>query len=334
MSLLFDKLKKDRPNLSKESLTSYHTTYKQLKAHFGIESPKDAKFLFDYAKLKSFINGYANPNTRKSKVIAVLVFMSTLKDKTPKEKKIFDKIQVNLSDLNDNYFEKQSTQEKSEKQKKNFITMKDFEGVIRDLKQDLIKADYKRWVPGDLNKKEFTLMSEYMLLRMYYEFPVRNDFWEVKILPKTIYEKLPSQKQDGFNYILTEKGLPTTLQINRFKTRSSLGRQSMSIPEKLGKILNTYIKLIDSDMFLFVKEKDRSESISSNDISKILNRVFKRYFPDKSVSTSVLRHVQTEAFSKKNGIPSQKEAKKLNDKIENKFLHSAVTNQKIYRKDK
>jgi len=333
--LLFDILKKDRKNLSTESLTSYKTTLNQLKTHFNIESPTSAEFLFnDFKKLKSYINSFKNTNTRKSKIIGIIVLMSTLKDRNTKQEKIFVKLQNLLSSLNDNYMSDQSTQVKSDKQSKNSITMTQFNGVVNALKKELVDASYKTWSAGDLTKKQFNTLQEYTLVRFYRDHPLRNDVNETKIMPESVYEKLPEKKKDEYNYLLTKDNLPVIFQLNRYKTSKTLGRQAIKINERLGKILKVFIRLTGTDLFLFTKEKDRDESISANDISKILNRVFKRYFPGKNISTSSLRHLQASEFSKENNLPSQEEMDKMEKKINQKFQHSAATNQKIYRKDK
>jgi len=333
--LLFDKLVNDRPSLSADSLTSYKTTLNQLKTHFNIESPTSAEFLFnDFKKLKSYINSFKNTNTRKSKIIGIIVLMSTLKNRTSKQEKIFVKLQNLLSELNDNYISDQSTQVKSDKQAKNSITMSQFDGVVNDLKKDLVGDSYKTWTAGDLTKRQFNMLTEYVLVRFYRDHPLRNDVNETKIMPESVYEKLPEQKKDEYNYLLTKGELPVIFQLNRYKTSKTLGRQRLKINERLGKILKVFIRLTGTDLFLFTKERDRDESITSNDISKILNRVFKRYFPDKKISTSSLRHLQASEFSKDNNLPSQAEMDKMEKKINQKFQHSAATNQKIYRKDK
>ena len=212
--------------------------------------------------------------------------------------------------------------------------MTQFNGVVNALKKELVDASYKTWSAGDLTKKQFNTLQEYTLVRFYRDHPLRNDVNETKIMPESVYEKLPEKKKDEYNYLLTKDNLPVIFQLNRYKTSKTLGRQAIKINERLGKILKVFIRLTGTDLFLFTKEKDRDESISANDISKILNRVFKRYFPGKNISTSSLRHLQASEFSKENNLPSQEEMDKMEKKINQKFQHSAATNQKIYRKDK
>jgi hypothetical protein len=332
MSLLFDKMLAARPNLSASSQSSYSSVLKQLKKHFGVESPTSADFMFDFKKLQEFINSYKNLNTRKSKIIAIIVYMSTVKDPTKKQQKIMVKLQNLLTELNDGYFSEQKTQVKSAKQEKNFITYGEYMEVLKAMKKELDEAHYKDWT-APLKRQNYYLLTNYMLARFYLDHPMRNDVANTKLITETEYKALTEEKQDDFNYLLLDShSMPQSFKLNKFKTSKSLGRQTLDISPTLGKIIKVYLRLTGNKDFFICKEVKRGVPISPNDVSKIFNRTFAAYFPDKKISTSVIRHIMSKKFSEDNDIPTASEKSDLEKKVEQKFQHSLSTNQGIYRK--
>jgi ubiquitin len=330
--LLFDLLLKNRPDLSKSSQSTYKSTLDAVKKYFDVDSPKNADFLFDYKKLQGFVDKYENKNTKKSKIIALIVLMSTKKDQNKSQKKIMQKLQTLLTSLNDNYFKEQSTQEKSEKQDKNFITYEEYVAVLHDLKKDLKSKDYKEW-STPLSRNNYYLLTNYLLVRFYQENYLRNDVADTRIIQSTEYKKLSDEKKDESNYLILEGKTPTIFQMNKFKTRKSIGRNPLELSKELSRVIKIYLRLTGNKDFFITKEVSRDIPISPNDVSKIFNRTFKLYFPDKKVSTSVIRHLMTSKFSKDNGLKSMAQQTALQIKVAKKFQHSLSTNQGVYRKN-
>ena len=80
---------------------------------------------------------------------------------------------------------------------------------------------------------------------------------------------------------------------------------------------------------MFVKPNKRDTPINETDVSRLFIQLFKKYYPDKSISTSMIRHILI-THDRQNDLTIQQQKLK-NQKIENKYLHSSNMNSE-YRK--
>jgi hypothetical protein len=85
----------------------------------------------------------------------------------------------------------------------------------------------------------------------------------------------------------------------------------------------------NSRKYLFLRY-NREKPLSTNDLTKLLNRIFEKYI-GKTVGTSLLRHIQISEHRKND--PTLKQVEEANKKVEDKFLHSSKMNNE-YRKIK
>ena len=82
--------------------------------------------------------------------------------------------------------------------------------------------------------------------------------------------------------------------------------------------------------FIFVKPEKRDLPLNENDITRILKQLFKIYYPDKNISTCMLRHILI-SYDKKN-YPTIQEQREKEKKIEDKYLHSKQLNEEYNKK--
>jgi hypothetical protein len=99
----------------------------------------------------------------------------------------------------------------------------------------------------------------------------------------------------------------------------------------LNNILNQWLKFQKSD-YLFVKPSNRKVALNESDITKQFYLLFKEYFPDKLISTSLLRHIIIS--HEKENDPTLKEIEEKKKKIEDKYLHSDSLNILYAKRDK
>jgi site-specific recombinase XerD len=116
--------------------------------------------------------------------------------------------------------------------------------------------------------------------------------------------------------------------LNDYKTVKTFGPQEYKIDSKFSKIIRIFLKHNNSGFF--ITKSNRSQAITPNGITKLLNRLFKREL-DKVISTSMLRHI-TASHDRRND-KTLAELEELKKKVQKKYLHSESTNQ-IYRKIK
>jgi hypothetical protein len=106
-----------------------------------------------------------------------------------------------------------------------------------------------------------------------------------------------------------------------------LGAKVLTIDPALSKILTRWLKINKSGYFFTLN--DKVTPITSNHVTKLLNSIFKKYAEGKKLSTSLLRHIQISNDLKDE--PTIKEKQEKEEKIEDKYQHSANMND-TYRK--
>ena len=116
--------------------------------------------------------------------------------------------------------------------------------------------------------------------------------------------------------------------MNNYKTVKIYGKKIYPIDDKLVKLIKILL-FFNKSSYLFLRY-NREKSLSSNDLTKLLNRIFEKYI-GKTVGTSLLRHIQISEYNKND--PTLKQIQEANEKVEDKFLHSSKMNNE-YRKIK
>jgi len=318
MSTLQDKIQKLKPNLKESSIKLYLTNLKKIYREIECEGRKEIfnfdnlDFLNDYDKVMKTLED-ENSNTKKNRLIAVVVSLQA----TEADKKLIEKYQKSMLELAEQSNENYKKQEKSDKQKENWVEYKDLVNLVNEMlkrikKHGILKKDV-------ISKAEYNLLQEYIVLRFYLNFPLRNDLAEVKV----ISNKDEDNKIDNFLHVDGDK---ITLLLNDYKTAKTFGPQEYELDEKFSKIVRIFLKHNTSGWF--ITKTNRQDPISANGITKLLNRLFMREL-DKKISTSMIRHI-TATHDRKND-KTLAELEELKKKVQKRYLHSVSTNHE-YRK--
>lgn len=318
-------IKKKRPNISDNTLKSYVNCLKKIKSDLKIEGElKNATFLHDTDKLIEYIDNHKKITTKKNKLTCIIVGLDADKDFKNKYKtiEIYQKL---LKSLNDDYNMFLSTQTKTATQRKNWI---EYEELV-NIANNLVNSVKKYKTRDDLNKLEMSELQNAVLLKTHLVFPIRNDLSEVKIINNIDYEKLTEKEQLKHNWLL-KTGKKMKLIFNNFKNAKRLGSKEYDVPRNLVNLYNIWFKFNKSDNFL-VSKKDMKSKITSNNQTKYFNSIFKPYYPDKKISSSLIRHIVISFFAEKNGEPTIAEEKAKEKEVEDKYMHSSAVN-KMYRK--
>jgi hypothetical protein len=318
-------IKQKRPNISDTSLKSYVNCLIKIKKDLGFDdSLKNTEFLHDTKKVIEYINKHEKITTKKNKLTCIIVGLDA--DKKYKFKKRDIEIyQSLLQTLNDEYTQFLSTQTKTATQKKNWI---EYEELV-NIANDLVNIVKKYKTRENLNKLEMSQLQNAVLLKTHLVFPIRNDLSEVKIIHNIDYEKLTENEKLNHNWLL-KTGKKMKFIFNNFKNAKKIGSKEYDVPRNLVNLYNIWFKFNKSDNFL-VSKKDMSSKITSNNQTKYFNSIFKPYYPDKSISSSLIRHIVISYYAEKNGEPTIAEEQIKAKEVENKYMHSTAVN-KIYRK--
>ena len=321
MTSLKDKIKVLKPNLKDNSVNLYLTNLKKIYRDIECDGKKEAicnfdnlNFLDDFDRVMESLAD-ENTNTTKNRLIAIVVSLQATKA-NPKLVERYTKEMIELANQsNENY----RRQEKTEKQKENWVEYQDLVRLANEMLSRLKK--HSILTKDELTRAEYNLLQEVVILRFYLSFPLRNDLADVKVIDS-------KEKDDKTNNFLLLDGDNISLILNSYKTAKTFGPQEYNLDKKFSKIVRIFLKHNRSGFF--ITKSNRTEAITPNGITKLLNRLFKREL-DKQISTSMIRHITATYDRVNDKTLAQMEA--LKKKVEKKYLHSDDTNQ-LYRKVK
>tara|TARA_R100001594_G_scaffold76014_1_gene110738 strand:- start:2196 stop:3155 length:960 start_codon:yes stop_codon:yes gene_type:complete len=281
-----EKLKEIRPTLSPSSVKIYTTTLTKLsEAVNKTRTPDNFNFLKNSTEIIKAI-GDKVTSTKRNYLNAVIVALQGFPDWENME------AFVDYSDLRDSLNkeirDQSVTGKKTEKQEKNWITQEQYDDIVTDYENRLKKHRVLQSKPSDISPSERKLLQEYLLLKLYKEIPSRNDFARIKIVKQSEYNKLKNSDMEENYLVMNRDGM--YFIINLWKTKKSKGdRRRVEVPPNLVKLIRAVIRKKDNPEYLF--EDAKGQPLSRNSLTKLFNRIFATYFPDKKISTSMLRHL-------------------------------------------
>jgi len=237
-------IKENKPNISESSITTYNSILTNLYRHIFGDDEYDMKEFNNTNKVINYLKDY-EPKRRKT-ILAALVVLTD-------NKKYRDQM---LSDIESAQI-KSHQQEKTEKQKENFIDGAGINKIFVNLRK---KANslYKK---GDLSYHEMQEIQNYIIMALYcglYIPPRRaKDYVEFKI------DRINA---DTDNYIDKNEFV-----FNNYKTAKTYSQQRLKIPPPLKRIINQWIKINPTDYLLFDIHQNKLSNVTLNQrIEKIV----------------------------------------------------------------
>jgi integrase len=252
---------------------------KSLYAINGKKSFKNLAFLKDTESVERKISEYAETTQRA--LFATIVSVLSLYKTKPGFKKPYSHYYELMMKRSGEGRADAEKNEKTEKQKENWLSWKQVEERRADLKTEADKITKKTATPS-----EFDTLLQYLVLSLYTDVqPRRNQDYLDMYIVKKWSDKLPQDK----NYLdLTNK----KFVYHKYKTAKKYGTQTLDIPETLMEAVNKFLKyhpLWKGRKVAPVKLlvcADGTPLVAVNAITRILNRIF-----GKKVGSSMLRHI-------------------------------------------
>lgn len=253
--IIKEEIIKNKPNISKSSVTTYLSILKNLY----INVFKDDKFdleKFDNAdKILSSLKDL-EPNKRKT-ILAALVVITD-------NKKYRDQMMKDIEEYKSN----ESKQLKSDKQTDSWVDTSEIDEIFKVMEQ-VVKHLYKK---TELSMTDLQEIQNYIILCVLsgkYIPPRRSkDYVDFKI-------KDIDQEKD--NYISKK-----FMIFNSYKTSKTYQRQEIAIPVDLMKILNKWIKVNPTEYLFF---DSNGKKLTNVKLTQRLNKIF-----GKKASVNQLRH--------------------------------------------
>lgn len=311
-----EKIQESRPNLKPNSIKQYQTHLNKLKKIFDTDN---YDFLSEPNEVIEKLSDkhYTSQRNTLNAIIILLLALNhdeRFDDLIQDYQKIRDK-------LNDKYVEDQQSGKISEKQKNNFVELKEIGSMIDTMAKEIKTQNLKR--KETLNGKEKELLMVYTIFSFLSRYPLRNDLAGMKYISKTNYNKLTEDDKKEGNFLVKNKN-KLNMILNEYKTSKKYGEKNIQIDPEISKILRMYIKATDKKVGDVVFVSSRGTPISRNGISQLLIKTSQKYL-NKSISTTMMRKI---VVSDKFGDLS-KEQKELADVMG----HDVSTQNLVYNKE-
>jgi len=290
---------KTKPTLAVKSLKSYVGNIKNILVHYETEN---INILNNFESIIDYIEEKNSYLTKRNYLNSIIVLLQH--DKELNNDIIKKYIEVR-DEYNERYKMEQATNTKSDKQTKNWINLSQIKDILKDLEKNIKDEQHMIW---------------WFMLNFWVNYPIRNDLQYTNIISKKKYNKLLNKELEKKNYFVLDDR--PFLSISQYKTFKKYGVKKIEMNDSMIKILLKYLSRNPTKYILY-NVKDKSP-MSSSDITNNFRELFKKYYPDKSISTNMLRHIiTTELFGKTLEQMTQ---------LANIMCHDIGTQQKIYIK--
>jgi len=308
-------IKKERPNISDATLKAYVSNINKLHRRMTDKDKiENLDFLRNYDKVLLTLGGLMKA-TMKNYLVAIVVLL--MSNKTEEHKSLIVKYNNRIKELADNINDNYDENEKSDKQKKNWIEHSEVLQLLRKLKKDTKPLLEK----ADLTNKEKDQIQQYLVLYLYSgkAFPVlRNDFGDMKVVKEN-----ETMDKDKNYFIIKKRGNPL-FRLNEYKTAKFQGEKDIVIKDmELRKLIHSWLGINKTGYLLINTSND--SPMKANGISKYLNKIFMKHL-NKKISTSLLRSIYI--TNKYNGNMTTKDKKELAMDMG----HTKSTAETIYNK--
>lgn len=303
---------------SQKTLETYSHDIKIIKSLFKIDEA-----LFDSENvIKKLKEEYTSNHTIRNKVSFINSYLRTLDD-TPERNKVINNYIKEMKILNYDIGKQNAKHEKTEKQKANWITDKDWEKLFERYKFPgrpvlEIKAVDKNGKEKKTKIKTISFVCDhkgnnnmfhdylrkyrdFIILSIYKQVALRNDLVDTVILPTSLYKVLKNIKDEKLNHIIiNRKTKEIKLILTNYKTAKIQGEKEIPIEDNqshdLYKALLAYYE-IGSYIYKQYKENyPKVYLLGIIDGTAMTANNFCHYFKTlggcirKELSTTLIRH--------------------------------------------
>ena len=181
----------------------------------------------------------------------------------------------------------------------------------------------------NITDKQFDTLQQYVLLSTYLDFPMRNNVSNMKVATRKQYNNMKKEQQSETNFLIKNGNSTYSFILNSFKNHKYLGSKILNTSKELTKIIRLFLKHNNSEYFIV--KNDRETPISANGLTKYFNKLFKEYFKNKKISTSMIRHIVISHKNRNDDSILEKEAKEK--EIEKTYQHSGGMHDLYVKKD-
>lgn len=267
---------KNRPFTASTTIRNYMCCLKNISAHTAIDFNTPEDFITHYDDVMKYLLTM-DPNNRKTKIASIVVLID---DKFHQHS---DLLAETINNYRCEMFESKKAveaqdrkQTKNDKELKNHITWDEVKKVYDSLK----KQTDPLW-EIDLNKQQFFLLQDFVLLSCYMLINPRRSKDYVEFRIRNVDKNIEAKQ----NYMEASKTRrkKSYFIFNTYKNSNHLGQQQVEIPITLKKIIQ---KWMEKNPFDFLLVNNKYQQITQSKLTMILNKIFKA-----NIGSSALRHI-------------------------------------------
>ena len=300
----------EKPPLSDKTLKAYENNFKKIA---GDNSLENLEWLNDTKPIVKKLDGLAK-TTKHNILNAIIVIIQA---NAPELKSLNEYIQLR-DILYGNYKKENEDGVISKKQEEAFIEKDEWDKLIKDVEKDF-KTKSRLTTTTQEEKKR--LFQNVLILKLYNELPVRNEFASLIKISNEDFKKIP-KKERTKNYLVVFK-TKMDLYLNDYKTGKTYGEKQFKMSTPLYRLFKIWFKDYNDTNNVFIQQNN--EQLTSNNLTKLLNRISQKYLK-KNISTTMIRKIlMSDKYSEKN--EEQK-------KDANILGHSVNTMNNVYVKKK
>lgn len=281
-----EEIQESRPNIRPSSLNLYVNTLNKLSKlfHDNNESISSTDFLKQKKKVCQIINT-KKPNTQKSYLASIVVYLMAIKEK----EELISYYRDLMEHIAKETEEKTKKQEKTETQEKNWSSLSELKSELESQRKLINKEKLWNKDPEKISNKDFETLQKFVVGSLYIgddsNPPLRSDYGDMKIICMKDYGNL-SDSDLKKNYIVNQSRNKKFFHLGEYKTAKTYGEKKIPIGSDLNKILNKWLKINKYDYLLVNKLK---KPMSPNQLTKYVPRVFEDL--GKKIGISLLRHI-------------------------------------------
>ncbi len=316
MDLLKQRIDEKR-NIKANSLNAYAISIKKLfNATEKDGEFKNLDFLGDFKQVKEYLSKL-KLSTQKNYLAAVVVSLDAMNVKKKYDKLLEDYRKI-LDDTHNKYVEDYENGEKSESQKKNWVSMKELRKVMNKLKMEIQERGI--FTKAELNNKQLHMLQKWVICNLFLNDenpPTRLDYAPMEIIQKSTYDSLDEEEQKENNYLVITSRNNKTFSFNEYKTSGKYGQNNVKVGKKLNSVLNIWLKHNKTDSLLV---NSRNQPMASNGLGKEIKKIFDSL--GKNISVNMLRHIFISEKYPNQNTEKEEDAKKMGHSVNQQGKYS------------
>ena len=139
---------------------------------------------------------------------------------------------------------------------------------------------------------EILKYQEYLILTLYKNFPLRNDFASMEVISQREYNKISKENKKNYLVVRTNNKPMYRSILNSYKTSAKYNQKIIEVKDsELEKVIKKYLEHQRSKYFTISPVGTLGErALTSNELTKIFGAVSTREI-GKRLGSSLLRHI-------------------------------------------